>query len=237
MLPYPHFSVPNLYLENGYEAQMTPDGEIRMYSAEDRLEHCVRRVLLRRPTRLRGWDLRFLRRGLDLSQGQFGKMIERDAQTVARWEKSKRHVPALADLAIRSRFAEKFEPSMPVKELLGHVDGKSPKLPNFILLTFNGSDWSFSFRPLFSLLRKEATTQADLILPRGPGATQLVYVSSAKALDVWEKAAAVERTRRPSVALWKPFASDLYGLQLGATPMLQFKASVPPNDLENETKH
>jgi DNA-binding transcriptional regulator YiaG len=240
MLNYPHFSVPNLYLQSGYEVHRTPDGDVHTYSSEDRLEQCVRRVLLRKPARLRGWDLRFLRRGLELSQAQFGKMIERDAQTVARWEKSKRQVPKLADLAIRCRFAERFEPSMSVRELASYVDGKASKLPTFILLTFDGSDWSYSFRPLFTYLQREAITRADVILPRGPGATQIVYVSQSRGMDIWEKAAGAGRFRRPGITLWQPQSSPLYEsmpLIGGTTPMLEIKSTQSADERTNEIKH
>src|SRR5262245_13060316 len=136
MIPYRHFALSNLYLVNGYREFETAHGLAREYERESELENCVRRLLLRTPVRLRGWDLRFLRRGLGLAQSDFGKMIDRDAQTVARWEKTTDEVPASVDLMIRARFAERFEPTLSLAELLSFVDGKGPKLPERILLTY-----------------------------------------------------------------------------------------------------
>src|SRR5882762_9708758 len=100
MIPFPHFAVPNLYLVNGYVEARTEFGLERSYSEPDKLELCVARVLLRKPQTLRGWDFRFLRRALELSQKDLGKLFKRDAQTIARWENTKRRVPTFADLVI-----------------------------------------------------------------------------------------------------------------------------------------
>lgn len=241
MLQYPHFAVPNLYLQNGYKVIQTPEGEARTYSAESRLEHCVRRVLLRKPTRLRGWDLRFLRRGMELSQVQLGKLLGRDAQTIARWEKSRRNIPTLSDLAVRCRFAEKFEPGMTVRELTSFVDRTAPKLPNLILLTFDGVDWSFSFRPLFSYLHKDLVARNTLVLPSGPGATQVVYITHATGSGVWQKSTGAHGHRTGGLTIWEqtalePSIEEPRSL-IAATPMLEYKITGSANERSSETKH
>lgn len=144
MTAYPHFALQNLYLVNGYHEIETSYGPAREYDREDELEQCVRRVLLRKPESLRGWDLRFLRNGLALSQADFGNMIGRTEQSVARWEKNSKALPKFVDLMIRVRFAAKFEPGMEVEEILSYVDGTARKLPEKILLSLTEAGWEFN---------------------------------------------------------------------------------------------
>jgi DNA-binding transcriptional regulator YiaG len=144
MIRYPHFAFPNLYLLNGY-VETNVDGEIeRSYECEEKLEQAIRRIVVRKPERLRGWDLRFLRRGLEISQKEFGKFVDRDEQTVARWEKSSDVIPAPIDLMIRIRFAEKFEPKLTAADLLRCIDGNAAMLPTRIILTLIASEWTFN---------------------------------------------------------------------------------------------
>ena len=121
MITYPHFAFTQLRLVNGYHELDTEDGLAREYEREDELEHCIRRLVLRRPTSLRGSDLRFLRSGLEITQASFGKMVDRDAQTVARWEKSSETVPMYVDLTIRMRFAARFDNALSIKEVLLNI--------------------------------------------------------------------------------------------------------------------
>lgn len=143
MIDYPHFAFDNLFLTNGYHESTIDDDVVYEYDREEELEQCIRRLVLRKPEPLRGWDLRFLRRGLELSQADFGKMVDRDAQTVARWEKSKELVPKFVDLMIRARFAERFEPELATK-LLSFIDGTAPPLPKKITLSLSKDGWNFA---------------------------------------------------------------------------------------------
>lgn len=143
MIKYPHFALDNLFLGNGYRETHIDEDVVREYEREEELEQCIRRLVLRKPEPLRGWDLRFLRRGLELSQADFGAMVDRDAQTVARWEKSKDLVPKFVDLMIRARFAERFEPKLEVTKLLSFIDGTAPALPKQIPLFLSTGGWSF----------------------------------------------------------------------------------------------
>ncbi len=174
MIKYQHFALDNLFLANGYSEESTEDGIERQYEREDELEQCVRRLVLRKPGLLRGWDLRFLRRGLELSQAEFGKVIDRDAQTVARYEKSAEPVPKSVDVMIRVRFAERFEPEMKLRELLSFSDGTAPTLPTFIQLSLTDAGWIFDFGPRTILLPIKGESITIAALPPGHGQVQTV---------------------------------------------------------------
>lgn len=171
MIPYKHFAVPNLFLENGYVEIHSQDGIEREYEQEDALEQCVRRILLRNPQSLRGWDLRFLRNGLGISQSEFGQMVDRDAQTIARWEKSSEPIPKFADVMIRIRFAEKFEPTLGINEVLSFSDGTAQPLTSQITLTLSAKGWSFNLGSSVKLPAFEIIANTCATLPRGFGPT------------------------------------------------------------------
>lgn len=172
MIKYLHFALDNLFLANGYRETRVDSYIEREYEREEELEQCIRRLVLRKPEPLRGWDLRFLRRGLELSQTDFGIIIDRDAQTVARWEKSAESVPKFVDLMIRARFAERFEPQIKLAELLSFTDGAAPALPTFIQLSLTQNGWVFDFKPRFNLPLIKARTISSAALPIGHGPVQ-----------------------------------------------------------------
>lgn len=169
MIAYPHFALSNIYLLNGYEEVQTSYGVAYKYEREDELEQFIRRVLLRKPEPLKGHDLRFLRRGLDLSQGAFGQMVDRDAQTIARWEKSADHLPKSVDMTIRARFGARFEPDMGLGELLSYVDGTAVPFPQKIVLALNAMGWGYADEAKTSYLGKKAFASARVVLPNTTG--------------------------------------------------------------------
>lgn len=145
MLAYPHFAVDNLFLWNGYRTFSSPEGPCYEYDDEEALEDCVRRVLARIPRRLNGRALRFLRRGLRLTQEQLGQLIERDSQTVARMEKSTSQIPVTVDLLVRGHYFNQTSPNTSVRELM-ELLSESGSLPAKIVLSHlpNGS-WTHVF--------------------------------------------------------------------------------------------
>lgn len=145
MIPYSHFALENLFLENGFERQETAYGEATSYVDEDGLEECIRRILLRTPVRLNGRQLRFLRRGLGLSQEAFGQLIEKDGQTVARLEKSHEDVPKMIDLVIRARYFAQIEPSKSIGEILSIHDCTAKIPTERIILSNSGNRWTYRF--------------------------------------------------------------------------------------------
>jgi transcriptional regulator with XRE-family HTH domain len=165
---YQHFAVPNLYLANGYREMRDGDVVLREFEREDDLENAIRRILIRKSGRLSGWDMRFLRRGLNLTQADVGRFVDRDAQTIARWEKSRESVPTFLDLSIRARFAARFDPGMSIEELLSYVDARGPHWPNRIVLTFANSRWSFNLQSWITSLYATARTSNVLGLPVMP---------------------------------------------------------------------
>jgi DNA-binding transcriptional regulator YiaG len=147
MTRYPHFAFPNLFLLNGYKEIESHHGVLLEYEDEDGLEQSIRCLVIRKTARLRGRDLRFLRRGLKLSQMELGTQVDRDSQTIARWEKRNDEIPSTVDLAIRVRFAAQFEPHLSTKQILSYVDRQGSKLPANIYLRLTDRGWQFEHEP------------------------------------------------------------------------------------------
>ena len=145
MIPYPHYAIPNLYIVCGYSLEESEYGKLVSYLDEDALEGCVRKILVRIPKTINGRQLRFLRRGLDLSQEAFGTLIDRDGQTVARLEKLDAPVPQMVDLAIRTRYFGRYEPSVSIGEILSIHDGLTRFPKEKILLSYKDNKWTYAF--------------------------------------------------------------------------------------------
>ena len=182
MIKYRHSAFSNLYLVNGYSEIETENGIERMYESEEALEQCIRRIVLRKPSRLRGWDIRFLRRGLRLSQAELGNLVGRDGQTIARWEKNNDEVPQFLDLAVRARFSAQFEPKMTTAELLTYVDGKAPIFPEKILLMRVDYKWIYFFTPQFKVTTTDAGKSVAYVSSFNRAPVVVVYENYTKTL-------------------------------------------------------
>lgn len=145
MIKYSHFAVPNLYLQDGYVQEETEYGKTTSYVDLDGLEDCVRKILVRTPMDLTGTQLRFLRRGLSLTQEEFGSMIGKDSQTVARMEKSEDVIPKPVDLLLRARYLAKLDPSFHLGELLCIHDRTTRVPQERIVLSYSNGRWTFRY--------------------------------------------------------------------------------------------
>ncbi len=79
---------------------------------------------------IRGTELRFLRKELDLTQAQLAAMLGNDTQSVALWEKTGR-VPKWGDLIVRALYREVVEGKAGIVELverLSKIESESAKL-------------------------------------------------------------------------------------------------------------
>jgi DNA-binding transcriptional regulator YiaG len=189
MTRYPHFAFPNLYLVNGYTETHTHRGVEMEFTREDELEQCIRHLVLRRPERLRGWDLRFLRRGLGITQAEFGTQVDRDEQTIARWEKSEDPIPSAVDVVIRMRFAARFAHELSIKDILSFVDCSAPRLPASLFLRFTSAGWEVEAEPKVQFTNHEVVGQITARVGPRIGPTfrvfdeRLVHSEEAMVLD------------------------------------------------------
>lgn len=57
---------------------------------------------------MNGKEIRFLRTEMGMTQSELGKLLHRDKQTVARWEKSRMNIDPAQDMLVRKHVAEKL---------------------------------------------------------------------------------------------------------------------------------
>ncbi len=89
-LHYPDCGLDDVYLLNGYEIENTSYGMGVTVQDVDGLRKAIARDLATRKKVLNGKEVRFLRKQMDLTQSELGRLVGLDAQSVARWEKGQR---------------------------------------------------------------------------------------------------------------------------------------------------
>jgi DNA-binding transcriptional regulator YiaG len=171
MKQLPHFALERVYLENGYTEEESDYGPLTLVNAEHKLEDAVRKALLLLPRRLNGRHLRFLRRGLGMSQARFGELIGKDGQTVARLEKRVEPLDGATELAIRAHGLAHFEPQHRVADLVTLVHHSQPMEYARVVFTFANGSWTHSFElalPSRNYIVKAATTLLEnIFIPPG----------------------------------------------------------------------
>lgn len=68
----------------------------------DELDRLILQEVLRKPERLNGGEIRYLRSSLDVSSGELAKLIGSDPSTISRWEADKQTIGHQADLLLRA---------------------------------------------------------------------------------------------------------------------------------------
>lgn len=105
-LHYTDCGLDDVYLVGGYEIEKTPYGEGLSVKNLDQLHRAIGCYLATQKKALSGKELRFLRKQMDLSQSELGKLLGLSSQQVARWEKSESEVSGPADLLLRAYFIQ-----------------------------------------------------------------------------------------------------------------------------------
>jgi hypothetical protein len=126
---------------------------------------------------------------------------------------------------------------MTLKEVLSFVDGTAAKLPRNILLRLEGDEWTFSVHPQFDLFQIVANSQSQVVLPRGPGATQVVYTSGRRIVRTRLQNPDKPRSGGAGISLWNIRRLPGAGMvpQLQTTPLPEF-TSTQTND-DHHTLH
>jgi DNA-binding transcriptional regulator YiaG len=99
-----------VYLCNGYTLRETRHGKGVAIHEAAALHEAIARVVITRPGRLRGQEVRFLRSLLKLSQEGLARVLRTRRVSVARWECRPNHsIPGAADAALRLFYALKAD--------------------------------------------------------------------------------------------------------------------------------
>lgn len=105
-LHYTDCGLDNVYLISGYEIEDTPYGEGLAIKNLDELHKAIGCNLSSQKKILAGKELRFLRKQMNLTQSDLGKVLGLSSQQVARWEKGESEISGPADLLVRALFIQ-----------------------------------------------------------------------------------------------------------------------------------
>lgn len=87
---YTQSGLDNIWLINGFEYHTTPYGKGVSVEDVEGLHKTIAEALTQKPEQLTGNEFRFLRIGLEMSQKRIGELVGKEAQTIAKWEKSEK---------------------------------------------------------------------------------------------------------------------------------------------------
>jgi len=95
-----------VWLSGGFVRERTAYGPAVMVENASELDRAIAAHVVRHRRRLTGQEVRFLRGLMDMSQEGLGRLLGKDAQSVARWERAKTQIPPTEDRALRQIFLE-----------------------------------------------------------------------------------------------------------------------------------
>ena len=108
----------NVYLENGYTIKKTPYGEgISIHDIEG-LHKAIAYNLITKQRKLKGDEIRYLRKELELSQKGLSVLLDVSEATIRGWEKSRSEISGSANTLIRIIYLEKIGKNAKVLNLI-----------------------------------------------------------------------------------------------------------------------
>jgi len=128
LLHYQQCGLDDIYLSSGYEIETIDGEEFITIRDLDGLRRAIGLSLVRGKKVLAGKEVRFLRRELDLTQSEMGRLLGCDPQQVARYEKGENRISGSADRLLRLIYKEHVCGTISVFELLQALDQLDAKL-------------------------------------------------------------------------------------------------------------
>ena len=122
-LHYIECGLDDIYLCSGYTTEKTPHGEGVSIKKLDELHKAIGLHLTTQKKALSGKELRFLRKQMDLTQSELGKIVGLSSQQVARWEKGESDISGPADALLRWLYIDHIDnKEINIRELLKNLD-------------------------------------------------------------------------------------------------------------------
>ena len=123
MYHYTDCGLRNVWLANGFRRRKTPYGPGVAIEGLPALHRAIGLWLVKKPRRLTGAEIRFLRKELDLSQKALAEIVGQTEQTVSLWERRGR-IPKTADRFIRALYREAAEGNAQIRDLVARLAAK-----------------------------------------------------------------------------------------------------------------
>lgn len=145
MYRYLGAGLPNVYLESGYREIDTPYGKSVSIHDLEGLHAALGGMIAAKPCKLSGYEFRFLRTELDLSQATLAQALGCDVQSIARWETGKsKKVNAPAERLLRVLYEQTKcggKKLAPLLERLQKLDASKPE-ESVIVAKEEKASWS-----------------------------------------------------------------------------------------------
>ena len=120
LLHYTACGLPNVWLENGYTKKETKYGIAVSVNDIDELHKLLASKLIEKTGLLAGYEFRFLRVQLGLTQEGLGKFLDVSENAVSLWER-KDSVPIVYDHMVRLMVMAKFNGNTKISEAIERV--------------------------------------------------------------------------------------------------------------------
>ncbi|MEZ5647564.1 MAG: helix-turn-helix domain-containing protein [Alphaproteobacteria bacterium] len=117
----------------------TPYGPATAIQKADELHAVIATQLITDKPFLSGGEFRFLRKELNLSQNNLARLMGKDVQSIARWEKSGR-VSKMADRFLRAIYYAKMTKQPDVEQLLNELNELEQQHPEKLFFE-HGKNW------------------------------------------------------------------------------------------------
>ena len=140
---YDESGLPNVWLEN-VEIRRCPNcGEEDVVIPRlDSLHRVLAEGLVRKPKRLTGAEVRFLRKTVGWSGKDLANLMHVDPATLSRWETGKENVGAQSDMLVRLLFVQ-AEPVRDYRvESLAEVDTSDEAVEVLVTVKHDGKTWT-----------------------------------------------------------------------------------------------
>lgn len=122
MIEYKGCGLPNVFLANGYQEMETPYGKSISIDDLEGLHRAIGMEIVNKEPDLSGLEFRFLRKELELSQAKLGNLLDRDAQTIALWEKERNEIPKMAEMLLRAIYSEHVNGNVQIINLIERLN-------------------------------------------------------------------------------------------------------------------
>jgi DNA-binding transcriptional regulator YiaG len=141
---YRRCGLDNIYLLNGFEIDEEDGDRYVTVLDVDGLHQAIGLHLVSNRKILSPKEIRFLRRTLDLTQAEMGRLINQSGQQVARWEKGENNINGPADRLLRLMFiGSLFREGVVEKpmQFLDRIDNLDDLPDDELRLCREGEDW------------------------------------------------------------------------------------------------
>lgn len=115
---YTQCGLDDVYLMSGYEVEHEDGEEWFSVKHMDELHRAIGRALAAEKKELSGKEVRFLRKEMDLTQAELGRLVGLSDQAVARWEKGQTEMPRPAEYLLRYIYLQYLDEQIDVAELV-----------------------------------------------------------------------------------------------------------------------